>query len=188
MYARYVRKRIGSSETRYEFQEQVSIFGCNSGFVPWLLRSKVPQGQREPWKWHVDVVDELGRHPDYPDNTLIIDLKPKQNKTDLSLYELMDVWGYSDSGWSPILLRLNGLFVDENPSVVNRNSFVRKDVEIDGPIYEFLYLDGTVSDGKLIGRWNPPPVSPTNAALLWPESLNYFVHCIQEATPSLFEI
>jgi len=115
-------------------------------------------------------------------------IKPKQNKTNLSLYEVMDVWGYSEGGWSPILLRLNGLFVDEDPSVVDRNSFVRKDDEIDGPIYEFLYLDGSVAEGKLTGSWAPPPASPTSAALLWPDTLNYFFYCIRSTTPDVLPI
>ncbi|HDY66093.1 MAG TPA: hypothetical protein ENH84_07685 [Phycisphaerae bacterium] len=189
MYARYTRTRIASDETRYELQkEKVSLFGCNNGFIPWLLELKLLPGQGEPCKWHVDVVAELGGHPDYPHNTLLIDLKPKQNKTNLSLYEVMDVWGYSASGWTPILLRLNGLFVDEDPSVVDRNALVRKDDEIDGPIYEFLYLDGSVMEGKLSGPWVPPPASPTNAALLWPDVLNYFFQCICATTPEVLQI
>jgi hypothetical protein len=188
MYARYIRMRLDADATRYEFKETVSLFGRNNGFIPWLLGLKLPHSQGEPCEWHVDVVKELGGHPEYPHSTLLIDLKPKQNKTNLSLYEVMDVWGYSADGWSPILLRLNGLFVDKNPSIVDRNSFVRKDKEIDGPIYEFLYLDGSVADGKLVGSWAPPPASPTNAALLWPESLSYFFKCIRARTPGVLEI
>lgn len=185
MYARYRRTRVGADATRYEFQSNEKLFGCNEGFIPWLLGLKIPPGQGEPFRWHVDVVSELGSHPEYVDSTLVIDLKPKQNKTNLSLYEVMDAWGYSDSGWSPILLRLTGLFVDQEPSSVNRNDFIRKDDEVDGPIYEFLYLDGSVRDGKIVGSWRPPPVSPTNAALLWPAALNYFVQCIRERTPDV---
>lgn len=188
MYARYLRTRVDADATRYEFQEQVSLFGCNNGYIPWLLDLKLPPSQGEPYKWHVDVIYELGGHPEYLNSTLLIDLKPKKNKTNLSLYEVMDVWGYSASGWSPILIRLNGLFVDENPSTVNRDNFLRKDAEIDGPIYEILYLDGSVSEGKIVGSWVPPPASPTNAALLWPKTLNYFFSCIRSTTPDVLEI
>lgn len=187
MYFRYTRLRIGADTTKYDRQEQVKLFGCNEGFIPWLLGLKLKPGQGEPHEWHVDVISELGGHVDYPNSTLLIDLKPKQNKTNLSLYEVMDVWGYCDNGWSPILLRLNGLFVDEDPTIVERHSFVRKDSEIAGPIYEFLYLVGTVDNGKLAGLWVPPPASPTNAALLWPKPLNYFISCIQAKSPDIFE-
>lgn len=188
MYARYTRTRVGADATRYQFQEQVSLFGCKSGFIPWLLSLKVPAGQGEPYLWHVNVIDELGANPKYPNNTLLIDLKPKQNKTNLSLYEVLDVWGYSDYGWSPILLRLRGLFVDKNPALVNRNDFIRKDDEVDEPIYEFLYLVGSVENGKLTGSWKTPPASPTNAALLWPDTLKYFIQCIRNCTPNILEL
>lgn len=100
----------------------------------------------------------------------------------------MNVWGYSDNGWTPILLRLNGLFIDHDPSLVDRNDFIRADDDIDGPIYEFLYLDGSVTDGKITGLWVPPPASPTNAALLWPDTLSYFFQCIRNKSPDVFEI
>jgi hypothetical protein len=188
MYARYTRARVGSDATRYEYQEQISLFGCNNGFIPWLLSQKVPPRQGEPYEWHVDVVNELGAHPDYPASTLIIDLKPKQSKHNLSLYEVLDVWGYSKSDWSPILLRLSGLFVDEDPKRINRKSFVRKDSDVDTPIYEFLYLVGSVKRGKLVGTWITPPASPTNAALLWPEVLRYFVRSIRECTLDVLQV
>ncbi|HRR06658.1 MAG TPA: hypothetical protein P5105_05190, partial [Victivallales bacterium] len=88
MYALYKRTRLATNANRYEFKEQVSLFGSNNGFIPWLLGLKLPPDQGEPCKWHVDIVSELGRHPDYLDSTLLIDLKPKQNKTNLSLYEV----------------------------------------------------------------------------------------------------
>ncbi|MER3447584.1 MAG: hypothetical protein C4291_12455 [Candidatus Dadabacteria bacterium] len=91
MYARYTRTRVGSDVTCYQFQEQVSLFGCNSGFIPSLLSLKIPIGQGELYRWHVNVINELGANTEYSNNTLIIDLKLKQNKTNLSLYEAMDV-------------------------------------------------------------------------------------------------
>ncbi len=191
MYALYRRTRIGNAATRYERDKKepnISLFGCNNGFIPWLLRLKVPSNQNEPYCWHVDVLAELNALPDYSCGTLIIDLKPKQNKTNVSLYEVMDVWGWSEHDWTPILLRLDGLFVDESPEKIDRENFVRDDADIDGPIYEFLYLVGSVNNGKLDGSWVPPPASPTNAALLWPETLNYFFRCIRERTPDVLDL
>lgn len=189
MYARYTRTQADANSTRYQLQEErVSLFGCNNGFIPWLLSLKIPTGQGEAYRWHVNVVHELGTNPEYPNSTLIIDLKPKQNKSNLSLYEVMDVWGYSSHSWTPILLRLNGLFEDEDPALIDRKDFVRGDDEIDGPIYEFLYLNGSVNNGKIVGSWSTPPASTTNAALLWPDTLNYFVQCIHSCTPGVLDI
>ena len=188
VYSLYRRTNIGKNATRYERdkkEKEISLFGCNNGFIPWLLGFKVPPNQNEPYPWQVDVLPELNAQPDYRGGTLIIDLKPKQNKTNISLYEVLDVWGWSQDNWTPILLRLNGLFTDDRPETINREDFVRADADISGPIYEFLYLTGSVKNCKLHGPWAPPNASPTNGALLWPETLNYFFQCIRERTPEV---
>jgi len=138
--------------------------------------------QGEPHQWHLDVRSALTR-AEQPDSTLVIDLKPKQRKTNLSLYEIKDVWGHSEADWTPILLHLRGLFVDADPGSFDRREFEIGDHERNDPIYEFLYLLGSVSEGKLTGKWIPPPASPTNGALLWPCALKYFVDCIRKRTP-----
>lgn len=70
-------------------------------------------------------------------------------------------------------MHLQGLFDPRIDSrVSNLTKFEISNSEIDGPIYEFLYVDGSFDNGKLTGRWVPPPASPTNAALLWPETQN----------------
>lgn len=184
MYARYKKQRLNGKD-RFQSVEQVSLFGCNEGFIPWLLSKQMSASQGEPYKWHLGVQSELDK-TDIRGSTLVIDLKPKQRKTNLSLYEVLDVWGYSDNEWTPILVHLSGLFVDVDPKAIDRNDFFIDDEKREGPIYEFLYLGGSVSDGKLTGKWAAPPASPTNAALLWPESIRYFVDCIRQRTPEVF--
>ena len=75
--------------------------------------------------------------------------------------------------------------MDVDPSAVDRNDFLIEDNQREGPIYEFLYLDGSVSDGKLTGKWIAPPASPTNAALLWPSTFKYFVESVRQRTPEV---
>jgi hypothetical protein len=160
MYACYTRTRVEGNATRYQLRQDgkdISIFGCNEGFVPWPLGFEIPRGQNEPYLWHVNVLAELDAQPNYGSSTLIMDLKPKQTKNNASPYELLDVWGYSADGWTPALLRLNGLFVVESPENVNRKDFTHSDNIIDGP-YEFLYLTGSVKDGKIIGTWAPSSI------------------------------
>jgi len=185
MYARYFKRRLKGKD-HFEFVEKVCLFGCNDGFIPWLLSLKVPPSQGEPYKWHIGVPSELDKsEAKYRGSTLVIDLKPKQNKQNLSLYEMLDVWGYSDQGWTPIMLRLSGLFVDVDPRGIDRHDFLVKNNRRHEPVYDFLYLAGTVAHGKLIKNWSPPPASPTNAALLFPDTLRYFVECIRRCTPGL---
>lgn len=188
MYGRYTKSRLSGNTTRYQLAEPVSLFGRNSGLIPWLLQTQTLPSQNEPYPWHLDIEKALAKTDKYRDSTLVIDLKPKQHKTNVSLYELLDVWGYSYYGWTPILLHLEGLFVDEDPSTVNKDDFVRVDDEMKDPIYEFLYLDGSIENGKIKGTWNPPPVSPTNAVLLWPYALKYFIKCIIERTPDVLDM
>lgn len=74
---------------------------------------------------------------------------------------MLDVWGYSDAKWTPILLHLSGLFVDFDPKTIDRNDFLIEDEEREGPIYECTHLAGTVSNGKLTGKWITPGASTT---------------------------
>jgi hypothetical protein len=185
VYALYRKSRKGEL-TSFQFVEECSLFGCNEGFIPWLLAKRIPANQNEPYKWYLPIGEALNA-TEYRDSTLVIDLKPKQQKTNLSLYEVLDVWGYSDAGWTPILLHLSGLFVDSDPTEVNRKVFAVPDAERQEPIYEFLYLNGGISTGRLSGPWNAPPASPTNGALLWPETLNFFIRCIRERTPRVLD-
>ena len=173
MYALYDKTRSDSSiQIQYQFNEKISLFGCKSGYIPWLLSEQLATASSEPYKWHVNIESSL-KDVKQDDQTLIIDLKPKK-KENLSLYEVQDVWGYSASGWTPILLHLRGLFVDEDPDCFDRNNFVRNPREIGIPIFSMMYLAGTVKDGKLNGKWTTPGPSPTNSVLLWPDAFKYF--------------
>jgi hypothetical protein len=109
-----------------------------------------------------------------PDSALIINLKPNSKSSNLSLYEVIEVFGYSDSGWTPVMLYLRGLFVDQDPSKFDEMDFVRSPSEIDDPIFSMMYLDGTIRDGELMGRWTAPRPSSTNSVLLWPHAFTHF--------------
>jgi hypothetical protein len=172
MYALYDKTQNNGS-TRYRFREAASLFGCKEGYVPWLLRKQLTVGSSEPLSWHVNIESSL-RAVEQDNQTLIIDLKPNSKEPNLSLYEVSDVWGYSSSGWTPILLHLRGLFIDEDPGRFDKHDFIRAPAEVDDPIFSMMYLRGTVKDGRLEGRWTPPGPSPTNSVLLWPEAFEYF--------------
>jgi hypothetical protein len=186
MYARYKISEAQKGHIRYTFVEPVSLFGRNSGFIPWLLKPQIPPGQGEDFRWHVDLPKALAATQEYVGSALVINLKPKQSKTNVSLYELLDVWGYASHGWCPILIRLRDLVVDEDPELVRTTTFERNPDDCVS-IYEFLYIAGSVRDGCIEGKWVPPPVSPTNAALLWPDAMRYFLSCIANCTPHLFD-
>lgn len=108
------------------------------------------------------------------EHRILIDLKPS-DKSNVSLYRLRDVWGFSYEEWTPLALRLESLLVDEpqdNPSTFKQ--VFRGPLETKDFIYEFLYLNG----GTKSGKWTWGLVGRVNAALLWPDALRYFVNAI----------
>src|SRR4051794_28517130 len=114
MYALYGKTASGGSH-RYPFGEGVSLFGCNHGYIPWLLTETMAEAASEPLTWHL-AVDAGLQAVGQGGSTLIINLKPNAKDGNLSLYEVIEVFGFSSSGWTPVMLYLRGLFVDENPA------------------------------------------------------------------------
>ena len=180
MYCRYARSQKGQ-ELRYDWVENISLFGRNEGYIPWLLSQNMDAEQDEPFKWHIDIDEALSK-ANMPGQALVIDLKPSNTVT-LNLYEVADVWGFSSDGWTPIMLRLRGLFVERILEGIDRHHFSIRQEEIDEPIFSFLFLAGSVQAGKLIGTWIAPRPSPTNSALLWPETFRYFAGEAEQFLP-----
>ena len=171
-YALYKTKQSERGKS-YVFKESVPLFGCNAGYIPKLLKARLDPSESEPLAWHINIATAMSAGGQTGE-ALIINLKPKA--PNLSLYEIMDVWGYSSDGWTPIMFYLRGLFVDENPCSPDENAknFLRTEEQIDDPIFSLMYLTGTVREGTIEGRWTPPGPSSTNAVLLWPDTLRLF--------------
>ncbi len=172
MYAVYERTSE-ATRWRYRFQQVTSLFGCRNGRIPQLLVRSLPRGQNEPHRWHLDIPTALGE-AGVTNATLIIDLKPQQRQSNVSLYELLEVWGHSSSGWTPVMMHLRGLFVDADPATVDPRDFLYDLAEADDPIFSVMYLAGGIADGALTGRWTAPGPSSTNGVLMWPEVMKYF--------------
>lgn len=169
MYYLYTKKS-NTNDYQYELVKPISLFGCNNGFIPWLLAFNIPKGQDEPYTWHVNIVESLINR-NYDNHSLVIDLKPNDKKG-LSLYEIIDVWGYSYFGWTPIMMHLRGIL--DNNANKDKKMFSISISELDEPIFTMLYLNGTVKAGEIHGQWTLPNASPANSVLLWPETFEYF--------------
>lgn len=185
MYALYTKDRVEEKD-HFQMYAECSLFGSKGGFIPWLLAKHIPPDQGGPYKWHIDVPSELDKTTEYARMTLIIDLKPKQREKNVALYEVLDVWGYSAKGWTPVMLRLSGLFVDAEPAGIDRNDFFIEDEKRQDAIYEYLYVQGSVACGALTDKWILPPASSTNGALLFPDAMKYFLQCMRQLNPELF--
>jgi len=169
MYATYNKRPTGKS-FRCTRHEQISLFGCNNGFIPWLLSHSLSKSQGEPFAWHLDVPAALGSpKAEYPAaNSIVIEIKPGALDRRY-LCELTDVWGFSAAGWTPMMWRMTQLRWEEK---VDPLKFVAKP---NGPeIFSFIHAAGSIHKGKLVGTWIAPKASPTNSALLWPETLQFF--------------
>jgi hypothetical protein len=181
MYGLY-QKQNSVDGTRYVFVEEVSLFGCNVGWIPRLLRPLVPTNQSEPYTWQIEICSSLER-AGKQDHSLIINLKPKGKQ--LSLYEVVNVWGYSDSTWTPIMMHLRGLFEEAERPEVNEKDFTRTNSEVADPIFSMTYLSGSVSSGKLSGKWITPVQSSTNSVLLGTDTFRYFIGEANKITQGL---
>ena len=169
---------------RLILQSAVSLYGCHAGVVANALRNQVPDGQQQPWSWHVSIPDALRQYNSTGD-VFVIDLKPTQRRrnNEFSFYELLDVWGYSYPDWTPALLRLRSLLIDHKDNDLDCNDFTINPEEVDEPIFTFTSFAGGIENGQLLGTWNPPGPSSTNSALLWPDALDYFIHIIRHYLP-----
>ena len=164
---------------RFVLQDGLSLYGCNAGVVANVLRDQIPDGQQEPWTWHVNIPDALGQH-DCTGDVFVIDLKPKQRRENnaFSFYELLDVWGHSEHGWTPAMLRLRGLLIDHKDDHLDCNDFTINPEKVEESIFTFTSFAGSIEKGELSGTWRPPGPSPTNSVLLWPNVLDHFTRII----------
>ena len=113
-------------KNHYSVSRSISLFGCNVGFIPAMLRPVLSSDASEPYSWHVDVkrsLSELGTSRsddlDRPDAT-------SKAAFDFTL-QLIDVWGYSMNNWTPLMFHLQSLFIEEDPSPYNKQNFNRND-------------------------------------------------------------
>jgi hypothetical protein len=173
VYSIYTWSETEDTE-EFSYVREQSLFGCNAGIVPKLVEHQFSKKGIPSDKWQLKVREALAQIGS-PGETLMIDLKPKNNQPNVSLYELRTIWGDSDEGWSVLMLHLRGLAIDKTPEDLDKHQFRMRKSEIDDPIFTTLYVNGGFKDGKLTGRWTPPPVSSTNGALIWPETWSFFV-------------
>lgn len=182
MYHLYRKKNIGNEE-QYSYVMDISLFGCRNGYIPKIFASTLTENDNPNIGWEINISDKI-KNVTNDGNAIIINLKPNNAEANLSLYEIVSVYGYSYEEWTPIMLHLRGLFTDESPIDYNIKSFTRITDDINDPIVSMTYMAGSIKDGKLIGKWTAPASSSTNSVLLWRDALIYF-HSQQEKILSL---
>ena len=177
-------KRTENELIRFTRESEIALFGCNRGLFAREVRRTLPAGQDAPYRWHINVPEAVASE-DGEERAVVIDIKPN-NEQDVTLCELLDVWGDTREEWTPLLLRMRGLVLEPQEAGFDKADFAAQKLDsFHDSIFSILYVDGTVSEGELRGRWLPPRPSPTNAALLWPVTLQYFLECIRDTSPEV---
>jgi hypothetical protein len=72
------------------------------------------------------------------------------------------------------------VFSTTHQKLDKNNFFYPDDTEV---IYTMLYLYGSIHDGKLVGKWNPP-FGTITALLLWPEAMTFFFEQVKKNDPN----
>ncbi len=151
----------------YTKVQTVKIAG-NKGPLFAIHEKKNPK-KESPFKWHATADEIVRAISGQATQEILINLKPNVAKN-VSLYRLVDVWGFSSKDWTPLALRLEVLFADlphEDPERF-MNSFEITEQKRDF-VGEFLYVQG----GTDRGTWNWGPVGSVNGALLWRPAFLY---------------
>jgi len=155
---------------------QASLAGNASGIVVKYLRTVMTPKDSERFEWEIDTKKAIGALG-LSGDVVVVDIKPKSDK--VLLFELQRIYGVSSHEWTPIMLELRELIVDEPASKWDKSRFVIGGYGQKEIVYTFLYLRGSVRDGKPVRTWNFPRPSSTNGPLLWPDTMKYFISKLQ---------
>jgi len=80
----------------------VRLFGCNNGLIARALSTRLGPQAVEPYTSHLTAGDLIsGGLAEATD--IIIDANPERHGGYVGVYRLQEVYGYSDSSWTPML-------------------------------------------------------------------------------------
>ena len=159
MFYAYTKRQEGN---KYHFSRNyhITLGGNKWGVIREYLDKTKPSRLSVPYKWHFPIEKGL-KQLEYDENSILIDAKPHK-EGNVSLYEILDIWGYTTRTWTPILLRLKALLVDEEASYYDKKQFKITGYPNIETVLTFLYLRGGIYRNSFFGTWNFPGPSPTN--------------------------
>jgi hypothetical protein len=134
------------------------------------LHAKKNPRNKVPFGWHATAAEIVEELKGSDNQEVLINLKPN-GQNNVSLYRLLDVWGFSYTDWTPLALRLEVLFADHRHKSPEKfmKSFQLENQKSGEYIGEFLYLKGGVAGGT----WSWGQVGRVNGALLWKDAFTY---------------
>ncbi len=165
-----------SGPKQYTFIRTIPIAG-NTGPLASIQRAKNPSC-KSPFSWHAsssEIVAVIAGAS--PTHEIVIDLKPNV-ANNVSLYRLLDIWGFSYNEWTPLAVRLEVLFGDLVHGDPEQFKASFSDANADRSLVgEFLYVQG----GTAGGTWSWGRVGSVNGALLWRDAFDYLSGKLNEA-------
>lgn len=151
----YVYECLRGAQSRLEYTQTRDVrLGVKTGvFYPHVERcvgeSRDNAEHCQHFEWEMCEKDLLGKLGFSTGSyAVVIDMKPTV-RNNVSLYQLRQVWGFSYPEWTPILVRLETLFVDretEDPAAFKMHFHDRECERT--PVHEFLYLQGGWKSGS----------------------------------------
>jgi len=160
----------------YTYVRRVKVGGSRGPLA--VIQRKRNTSRQSPFSWHAAAADIVAEIPGANQTQeIIIDLKPNVSKN-VSLFRLLDVWGFSYNEWTPLALMLETIFAARKEEDVE--GFKRRfdDRQADrSRVGEFLYLRGGVSGGN----WNWGRAGMVNGALLWKNAFTYLASSLKNA-------
>ncbi len=181
MHYIYKVSELGGMKKQYERVKEVPLFGVKTGIVCDMLRNEIKDNIINGQKWSIDVSESL-RKLGNEKSALVIDFKPNAADGKIHLHQLIKIYGFSNSEWTPLLLYFQGLIVDADRNSEKKENFT---VDLDlvkehDPIFSFTYRLGGIANGLLVGKWTSSGPSAANSALLWPDAFNFFMSNCQQ--------
>lgn len=172
MYALYSRV-CENNQVKLEYADSECLAGCNSGVVARELKKVLKPTDNSFMGWKIPIAKIYNADGE----AFVIDLKPKSDE--VLICELDTVYGYSYENWSPIMLRLRILSTDEE---IDKQKIVYSENKSEF-IYTVLYLNGSIKDGKLTGKWIIP-FGTVTGLLFWSEAMTFFFEQVKLTDPS----
>jgi hypothetical protein len=162
----YHTAKLADRTSRYRYANDVVLAG--DGLIYTACKKYLGE---EDVGWTVSNSDLLAAGGFNPsEHALVIDVAPK--RPTVSLYEIKSISGYSYDTWTPLMLTMEMLFGDAEPTTspeAMKREFTDGDCKRLS-VREFLYLTGGYAEGS----WNWGGNSRTTAALLFEDAWNYF--------------
>lgn len=165
-----------SGHEQYKFHRGIRLDGRKGPLA--MLCHSLNAEKRIPFKWHASskkIIQSLGGSP--TEQAIVFDLKPRATGR-VSLYRLLDVWGFSFSNWTPLALRLRALFADQkeaNPFAF-KNSFLDPGTD-HSLVGEFLHVRG----GAAEGTWHWGRVGRLHGAFLSCDAFNFLSAALKQS-------